>query len=204
VDPGGVREAGREAPTEEELKKFLWDTLNSGKVIPGYGHAVLRKTTAVHLADGVLPEEPAGLPMFKLVNMIYKVGRTSSGSTGRRRNPWPNVDAQSGVIQWYYGLTEYDFYTVLFGVGRALGVLANITWDRALGYALERRSRSRPTCWRSGPPKGPQALVSDARGNRETERGPKGPLSLEGVPLATISALPPLAPGRRNRGRAGR
>jgi len=42
------------------------------------------------------------------------------------------------VIQWYYGLTEWDFYTVLFGVGRALGVLTNITWDRALGYALER------------------------------------------------------------------
>jgi citrate synthase len=48
------------------------------------------------------------------------------------------VDAQSGVIQWYYGLTEWDFYTVLFGIGRALGVLTNITWDRALGYPIER------------------------------------------------------------------
>ena len=48
------------------------------------------------------------------------------------------MDAQSGVIQWYYGLTECDFYTVLFGIGRAIGVLANITWDRALGYPIER------------------------------------------------------------------
>jgi citrate synthase len=48
------------------------------------------------------------------------------------------VDAQSGVVQWFYGVTEYDFYTVLFSIGRAIGVLANITWDRALGYSLER------------------------------------------------------------------
>ena len=57
---------------------------------------------------------------------------------GKAKNPWPNVDAQSGVIQWYYNLREYDFYTVLFGIGRALGVLSNIVWDRALGYPIER------------------------------------------------------------------
>jgi citrate synthase len=48
------------------------------------------------------------------------------------------VDAQSGVIQWYYGVKEYPFYTVLFGIGRALGVVSNIIWDRALGYPIER------------------------------------------------------------------
>ena len=57
---------------------------------------------------------------------------------GKAKNPWPNVDAHSGVIQWYYGVREWDFYTVLFGVGRALGVLSNLVWDRALGYAIER------------------------------------------------------------------
>ena len=56
----------------------------------------------------------------------------------KAKNSWLNVDAQSGVIQWYYGLKEYDFYTVLFGIGRAFGVLANIVWDRALGYPIER------------------------------------------------------------------
>jgi citrate synthase len=33
---------------------------------------------------------------------------------------------------------EYEFYTVLFAVSRALGVLASLTWDRALGFPLER------------------------------------------------------------------
>ena len=126
-------------PTEENVKAALWETLNSGHVIPGYGHAVLRKTDPRYQAQMEfclkhLPEDP----IFKLVNTIYKVAPGVLTEQGKTKNPWPNVDAQSGVIQWYYGLTEYDFYTVLFGVGRAIGVLANITWDRGLGYALER------------------------------------------------------------------
>jgi citrate synthase len=72
------------------------------------------------------------------VSGIYEVAPDILREQGKAKNPWPNVDAQSGVIQWHYGLTEYEFYTVLFGVGRAIGVLANITWDRALGYAIER------------------------------------------------------------------
>ncbi|MBI4872296.1 MAG: citrate (Si)-synthase [Candidatus Riflebacteria bacterium] len=126
-------------PSEDQLKQFLWDTLKSGQVIPGYGHAVLRKTdpryvSQMEFCQKHLPD----YPMFKLVNMIYKVAPGVLQEHGKAKNPWPNVDAHSGVIQWYYGLQEYDFYTVLFGVGRSLGVLANLTWDRALGYALER------------------------------------------------------------------
>lgn len=136
---GVMAKMGGKLPTEEELKKFLWDTLNSGQVIPGYGHAVLRKTDPRYIAqmEFCLKHLP-DYPLFKLVNMIYKVAPGVLMEHGKAKNPWPNVDAQSGVIQWYYGVTEYDFYTVLFGIGRALGVLANITWDRALGYAIER------------------------------------------------------------------
>ncbi len=40
------------------------------------------------------------------------------------KNPWPNVDAHSGVILQYYNIKEENFYTVLFGVSRAIGVLS--------------------------------------------------------------------------------
>jgi citrate synthase len=76
--------------------------------------------------------------LFKVVSMIFEVAPGVLTQQGKAKNPWPNVDAQSGVIQRYYGVKEWDFYTVLFGVGRALGCMANITWDRALGYAIER------------------------------------------------------------------
>ncbi len=130
---------GGKIPTEEDMKKFVWDTLNSGQVIPGFGHAVLRKTDPRYTAQREfclkhLPDDP----LFKYVDVLYKVTPPILLEQGKAKNPWPNVDAQSGVIQWYYGVREYDFYTVLFGIGRALGVCANIIWDRALGYPIER------------------------------------------------------------------
>jgi citrate synthase len=126
-------------PDEEEMKQFVWDTLNSGQVIPGFGHAVLRKTdprymiqrefALKHLADDEL---------FAYVDMLYKVVPPILLEHGKAKNPWPNVDSHSGVIQWHYGIRNYDFYTVLFGIGRAIGIAANIIWDRALMYPLER------------------------------------------------------------------
>lgn len=136
-----MQQLGGQVPTEEKLKEALWATLNSGQVIPGYGHAVLRKTDPRYTSQREFCLKTEGLkdyPLFQLVKMIFEVAPGVLTEHGKAKNPWPNVDAQSGVIQWYYGVTEYEFYTVLFGIGRALGCLANITWDRALGYGIER------------------------------------------------------------------
>ncbi len=136
---GMMKKFGNELPDDEAIKQYIWDTLNSGKVIPGYGHAVLRKTdprymvqrefALKHLKDDLL---------FKYVDKLYKLVPPILESLGKVKNPWPNVDAHSGTILWHYGVREYEFYTVLFGVGRAFGILSNITWDRALGYPIER------------------------------------------------------------------
>jgi len=134
-----MKKLNNQVPSKEQLKQFLWDTLNSGQVIPGYGHAVLRKTDPRYTAQNEFAKKHMpNDPLFQLVNMIYEVAPGVLTEHGKTKNPWPNVDAHSGVIQWHYGVREWDFYTVLFGVGRALGVLANIIWDRGLGYAIER------------------------------------------------------------------
>jgi len=126
-------------PTKEQIEKFAWDTLNSGQVIPGYGHAVLRKTDPRYMAQREfalkhLPDDE----LFKVVSVVYEVVPGVLEKHGKAKNPWPNVDAHSGVLQYYYGVKEFDFYTVLFGIGRALGITANITWDRAVGQPIER------------------------------------------------------------------
>ncbi len=126
-------------PSEAEVKQYVWETLNSGQVVPGFGHAVLRKTDPRYRLQREfslkhLPDDH----IFKYVDILYKVVPPILKEQGKAKNPWPNVDAQSGVIQWHYGVREYDFYTVLFGIGRAIGISANIIWDRALGYPLER------------------------------------------------------------------
>jgi citrate synthase len=76
--------------------------------------------------------------MFKLVSDIYKVVPDILLELGKVKNPWPNVDAHSGVLLTHYGMTEMSYYTVLFGVSRALGCMASLVWDRALGLPIER------------------------------------------------------------------
>jgi len=130
---------GGKVPTKEDLKKFLWETLNSGQVIPGYGHAVLRRTDPRYSQQREyclkhMPDDE----LFRVTSMLYEMVPDILREQGKAKNPWPNVDAQSGVIQWHYGIKEFDFYTVLFGVGRAIGVLANLVWSRALGFPIER------------------------------------------------------------------
>ncbi len=126
-------------PTREDLYKFAWDTLDSGKVIPGYGHAVLRVpdprfTAQMDYAKAHFPQDD----LVRLADMVFDVVPAVLREQGKAKNPAPNVDAISGTLQYYYGLREFDFYTVLFGVGRALGVTANYVWARALGQPLER------------------------------------------------------------------
>jgi citrate synthase len=126
-------------PSEEEMKQFVWDTLNAGQVIPGFGHAVLRKTDPRYTVQREFAlKHMQQDELFQYVDMLYRVVPPILQEHGHAKNPWPNVDAHSGMIQWHYGITEYEFYTVLFGIGRAIGITANIIWDRALLYPLER------------------------------------------------------------------
>ncbi|RPB26353.1 citrate synthase mitochondrial precursor [Terfezia boudieri ATCC MYA-4762] len=125
--------------SDESIKNYLWSTLKAGKVVPGYGHAVLRKTDPRYVSQREfalehLPEDP----MFKLVSQVYNIAPGVLTEHGKTKNPYPNVDAHSGVLLQYYGLTESSYYTVLFGVSRALGVLPQLIIDRALGMPIER------------------------------------------------------------------
>lgn len=128
-----------EEPGKEQIAEYVKKTLSEGKVVPGYGHAVLRKTDPRFTAQMEFGKKH--MPDDKLVNTvwnIYEVVPPILQSLGKIKNPWPNVDAHSGSLLVHFGMKEYEYYTVLFGVSRALGVLASLCWDRALGFALER------------------------------------------------------------------
>lgn len=140
-------ELGGGVPSRDRLTQLVWDTLKKGQVIPGYGHGVLRATDPRYLAQRefalrYMPDDEN----FKIVAMLYEIVPKVLMEQGRATNPWPNVDAHSGCLLVHYGLVEYEFYTVLFGVSRAMGVLASLIWDRALGLPLE-RPKSVTTAW---------------------------------------------------------
>ena len=131
---------GGRAPSEEEARQYAWDTLNSGRVIPGYGHAVLRNTDPRYTAQRnySLKQGMGSHPVVQTVHRFFDVVPGVLKEHGKAASPWPNVDAHSGALQVYYGVTEADFYTVLFGVSRAMGITSQLVWDRAVGMPIER------------------------------------------------------------------
>lgn len=126
-------------PTKENIEEYAWNTLNDGKVIPGYGHAVLRVTDPRYTCQREFAlKNLKDDDLFKLVDNCYQVIPDVLLKHGKVKNPYPNVDAHSGVLLKYYGLDQYEYYTVLFGLGRSFGVLSQLVWDRILNLPLER------------------------------------------------------------------
>ncbi|MAM14224.1 MAG: type I citrate synthase [Candidatus Marinimicrobia bacterium] len=135
------------APNNKDLEKFCWDRLNNGRVIPGYGHAVLRcpdprftafmKFGQEHIHDD---------DVFKIVEALFEVVPPVLKDHGKAKNPWPNVDAASGSLLYYYGLKEFNYYTVLFSLSRVMGMVSQIVINRALRMPIT-RPKSVTTDW---------------------------------------------------------
>ncbi len=136
------------APTAEQVKDYAFETLRAGKVVPGYGHAVLRVTDPRYTGFNAFGKKHlADDPVFATTNTVFEVvpkvlEAFSEERVKAGKNPianfWPNVDAGSGALLYHYGLEEFPYYTVLFSVSRAMGMLSQLIWNRAVGTALTR------------------------------------------------------------------
>jgi citrate synthase len=143
-------------PTEDQLREMAFDTLRSGRVIPGYGHAVLRVTDPryagflefgkEHMADDAVFQSVSRV--FDVIPKVLKEFSEERVKAGKSpiANCWPNVDAGSGALLYHYGLTEFPYYTVLFSVSRAMGMISQLILNRAMGTAIT-RPKSVSTEW---------------------------------------------------------
>ncbi|MAQ72473.1 MAG: type I citrate synthase [Candidatus Marinimicrobia bacterium] len=126
-------------PSDKELKEFVWDRLNSGRVIPGYGHAVLRCPDPRFTAFmGFGNKHIKDCDVFSVVTKLFNIVPDILKQHGKAKNPWPNVDAASGSLLYHYGLKEFEFYTVLFSMSRSLGIVSQMVLSRAMGLPLTR------------------------------------------------------------------
>jgi citrate synthase len=143
----GVMERFDGAPTPDEMRDYTWEILNSGRVVPGYGHAVLRATdprfTAFH---GFGKQHFPDYPVFKTVDVGFEVIPQVLQEHGKAANPWPNVDAGSGALLYHFGITEMRYYTVLFSVSRAMGICSQLIMSRAAMEPIT-RPKSVSTAW---------------------------------------------------------
>ncbi|KAH6918655.1 citrate synthase [Coprinopsis sp. MPI-PUGE-AT-0042] len=127
--------------SHEDIKAYLWKTLKSGQVVPGYGHGVLRNPDPRFIALQEFCQEHPELKESSIVQLVqrtFEVAPDVLKEHGKTKNPYPNVDATSGCVLYHYGLKEFKYYTVIFGVSRALGALTQLVWARALGLPIER------------------------------------------------------------------
>jgi len=130
-----------EHPSHDHIKEYLWKTLKNGQVVPGYGHGVLRSPDPRFIAIQEFCLSQPDLKDSPIIELIQKTSDVAPGvltEHGKTKNPHPNVDATSGCVLYHYGITEFKYYTVIFGVSRALGCMTQYVWDRALGLPIER------------------------------------------------------------------
>jgi citrate synthase len=134
-----IRQRFNGIPSNDQLREFCWERLRNGQVIPGYGHAVLRVTDPRFTAFYKFAEH-YGLDddCIAIAKRLYQVVPDVLREHGKAKNPYPNVDAISGSLLYDFGMTEFTFYTVMFGVSRALGICAQILFHRMVGSPIVR------------------------------------------------------------------
>lgn len=134
------KEVGQQ-PSDQQIQDYLWKTLNSGRVVPGYGHAVLRQPDPRFTALSKFCETRPELKNDSIVQIVQRLSQLAPPvlkEHGKTKNPFPNVDAASGCVLYSYGLDQFKFYTVIFGISRAIGALPQLVYDRILGLPIER------------------------------------------------------------------
>ena len=142
-----IRDEFGGAPSKKEIEELCWNRLKSGRVIPGYGHAVLRCpdprfTAFINFGKEHIKNDD----VFSIVENLFEVVPKVLQKHGKAKNPWPNVDAASGALLYHYGIREFSYYTVLFSISRAMGIISQIVINRALGIPIM-RPKSVTTNW---------------------------------------------------------
>jgi len=142
-----IRDEFGGAPPKKELEELCWNRLQNGRVIPGYGHAVLRCpdprfTAFINFGKEHINNDD----VFSIVENLFEVVPKVLQKHGKAKNPWPNVDAASGALLYHYGLKEFSYYTVLFSISRSMGIISQIVLNRALGIPIM-RPKSVTTNW---------------------------------------------------------
>ncbi|HXV14193.1 MAG TPA: citrate (Si)-synthase [Candidatus Krumholzibacteria bacterium] len=126
-------------PSTAQIEEYAWETLNAGRVVPGHGHAVLRgpdpRFTAMLDFGRQHFENDA---VFDTVSRMAEVVPAVLKKHGKAKNPYPNVDFGMGAVWHHFGLTELAYYTVPFAISLAMGMLAQLVINRAVGSAIVR------------------------------------------------------------------
>ncbi len=126
-----VASVGAANLTAEAVRVMIQKKLDAKQVVYGFGHAVLRvEDPRARLLRTVGEDICPDFPLFKMVKLLAEVVPPILKSNPKISNPYPNVDSASGALLQACGLIEPEYYTVLFGMSRTVGIAAQIVYER--------------------------------------------------------------------------
>lgn len=113
------------------VSEMMSAKLKNRELIFGFGHAVLRvedpRARALRaVGEQLCPDDPN----FRMVKLLAEVGPGILKANPKIADPHPNVDSASGSLLMACGLTDPEYYTVLFGLSRVVGIAAQIVYER--------------------------------------------------------------------------
>lgn len=125
-----LKKVGENA-TAEQVESLIRELLANDELVFGFGHAVLRvedprATVFYAAAEAQFPNHP----LVKITRLLRQVGPKVLGENPKISNPYPNVDAISGTMLTAAGFPYPEYYTVLFGLSRVVGIAIQIVYER--------------------------------------------------------------------------
>ncbi|CDZ80518.1 Citrate synthase [Candidatus Rubidus massiliensis] len=122
-----------ENATQEEVEKLLKERLDNKELIYGFGHAVLRieDPRAMILYDIAKKDYP-NFPLVKIALLLRDAGTKVLKENPKITDPYPNVDSISGTVLSAAGFPYPEYFTVLFGWSRMVGIAIQIVYERCL------------------------------------------------------------------------
>lgn len=120
-----------ENPTADQVEQRLRQKLANNELVFGFGHAVLRvEDPRATLLYQVAKEKYPDHPLVRMAGLLRDAGTKVLKDNPKISNPYPNVDAISGIMLSAAGFPYPEYYTVLFGLARVVGISRQIVYER--------------------------------------------------------------------------
>jgi citrate synthase len=125
-----LKEVGENAQAKD-VEALIRRRLADNQLVFGFGHAVLRveDPRATVQYDFVKKHYPDH-PLVKIALLLRTEGAKVLSENPKIADPEPNVDAVSGTLLTAAGFGYPEYYTVLFGLSRCVGIAIQIVYER--------------------------------------------------------------------------
>lgn len=114
-----------------DVERFLRARLKNNQLIFGFGHAVLRvedprATVCYQYAERHFADHP----LVRAALLLREVGPKVLSENPKITDPYPNIDAITGPLLMAAGFPHPEYYTLLFGLSRLVGIAIQIVYER--------------------------------------------------------------------------